>query len=162
MNLKLIPLAVAALLVGCSASDVLTVATVAIEGEVAGAAASGWQPGVVYGDAALGGVSCIGAEFNSADAVAVKYTKYTACVVAAEASVPTGNASQMAIVAGIDAALNALLIAEGAQPVPVTASRPIKAVAVAGVKVKQYDGQPPWLVRRDVESAIGKAKAAKK
>ena len=166
MKIKVCLLAVfAAILAGCSASDVLTIASVAIDGEVAGAAASGWTPGVVYGNLALGAVGCIGNEYNSADTKAVKYIKYAACVTAAEASAPVGQSpTQVAIIAGISAALNTLLIAEGASPVTpaATALARKNGTTVQAAKVTQYEGRPPFFVRRSVASAVKAAEAKKR
>ena len=154
------------MLTACSASDVLTVTSVAIDGEIAGAAAAGWTQGVTYGDLALGAVSCIGNEYNTADTAAIKYIKYAACVTAAEAAAPNGQgATQIAILAGINAALNTLLIAEGASPVT-PAARALaktKGTTVHAAKVAQYDGRrPPLFVRRSVASAVKAAEAKKR
>jgi len=149
-------------LTACSASTALDIATAVITGEMAGAIASGWTPGVTYGDAALEAVSCIGTEYNSADAAALKYVAYTACVVSAEQTIPTGNGTQLAIVAGINAALNVLLISEGAQPVP-PVSVAVRAHAASVQRVKQYDGHKPSLiVRHEVNDSIKHARLAKK
>lgn len=148
-------------LCACTASDVLTVATAAVSAEIDVASTEGWSAGITYGDAGLSAIACVGSEYNTADAQIIKNLKYTACVTQAEAGIPVAaNTTQQAVLAGINAALEVLLVAEGAAPVTPNTEEFAKLhrTTVQALHVSQYDGKEPSLfVRRSVAGASATA-----
>lgn len=143
---------------GCSVSDPIVIADAAIGGLIAASEAAGWTPGVTYGEDALTAVGCIAGVVGGADTAAQKALAIAACV--ASIPVPAGvDPAGRAIIAGITAALDALLAAYGVPPPGNVAAALGGKNARVAIKpaVVLHDGSIGFWDRRALEGSGRKA-----